>query len=55
MGRFIGNGLMFLGMLQMPVAIWLGSVGGMSAELAAFCMGLVMFGGGLIIRRFAGG
>lgn len=53
-GRFIGNGLMFVGGMQMPLAIVLGEIAGMGAEMAAFATGLLLFGGGLVIRRFAG-
>ena len=55
MGRFIGNGLMFVGGMQMPLAIVMGEVAGMGAEMAAFAIGLMLFGGGLVIRRVAGG
>ena len=44
-GRFIGNGLMFVGGMQMPLAIVMGEVAGMGAEMAAFAIGLILAGG----------
>lgn len=49
--KLISNGLMLIGIIQMPFALYLGITKGMGPELSTFVMGVLFFWGGFYLHR----
>lgn len=49
--KLLSNGLMLVGMMHMPFALYLGITKGMGPELSTFLMGIVFFYGGFYLHR----
>ncbi len=49
--QVISNGLMLIGMMHMPFALYLGVTQGMGPEMSTFFMGLILFWCGWYLKR----
>ncbi|HEY9899637.1 MAG TPA: hypothetical protein V6D00_10690 [Pantanalinema sp.] len=52
--KLIAHGLMLVGILHMPFALYLGLTRGMGPEMTAFFSGLGFFWGGYVLKRAFG-
>lgn len=52
--KLISGGLMLIGMMHMPFALYLGITQGMGPEMSTFFMGLLLFWCGWYLQRVFG-
>lgn len=51
MKKMLSNGMMLFGIIQMPIAIYLGVTRGMGPEFSTFLMGGICFYAGFFLHR----
>lgn len=49
--KVISNGLMLIGIMHMPFALYLGITKGMGPQMSVFFMGLILFWSGWFLHR----